>query len=142
MEQPISQPTYQIATSGRRFLNLAIDSILYEIVMFLLVNPLVRLLFGNSFFSNYWTSYLFASIMLFLYYFAFEAVFQKTPAKFITGTKVVTVDGSKPEIGTIALRSLIRFVPFDAISMYTGKEVANKGTWWHDRWVTTRVVKS
>jgi len=121
-------------------MNYFIDNIFYEIGMFILVNPLVRLIFGNSLSKNFWSNFLIALIMLFAYYFIFEAAFQKTPGKFITGTKVIMEDGSKPDIGTITKRTLVRFVPFEAISMYTGKVPKNKGTWWHDRWTTTRVV--
>jgi uncharacterized RDD family membrane protein YckC len=141
MEQQQFQTSNEVATTTRRFLNLAIDAILYELGMFVIINPLVRLIFGNSLYKNYWSGFLFASFMLFLYYFVFEAAFQRTPGKFITGTKVIMQNGSKPDIGTIAKRTLIRFVPFEAISTYTGKEPESKGTWWHDRWATTRVVK-
>jgi RDD family len=74
--------------------------------------------------------------ILFLYYFLCEARFQRTPAKFITRTKVVMKDGSKPSAGSIALRTLIRFVPFIVFSM------SSYGTWWHDQWTNTRVVDS
>jgi uncharacterized RDD family membrane protein YckC len=141
MEQQNLQTTNQVATTGRRFMNFVIDSILYEIGMLVLINPLVRLIFGNSLYKNFWSGFLFALLMQFVYYFVFEVTFQKTPGKFITGTKVVMEDGSKPDITTIAKRTLIRLVPFDVISMYTGKEIENKGTWWHDRWAATRVVQ-
>ncbi len=45
--------------------------------MFLVINPLFRLVFGNSILSNYWNNFLFALIMLFLYYFVFKALFKK-----------------------------------------------------------------
>jgi uncharacterized RDD family membrane protein YckC len=141
MEQQSIQTTNpQVATTGKRFANFIIDSILYEIGMLVLINPLVRLLFGNLLYKNFWGGFLFALLMQFIYYFAFEATLQKTPGKFITRTKVVMADGSKPDNATIAKRTLIRLVPFEAISMYTGKETENKGTWWHDRWASTRVV--
>jgi uncharacterized RDD family membrane protein YckC len=141
MQQQHIQTINQVATTGRRFMNYVIDSILYEIGMFILINPLVRLIFGDFLYKNIWSSYLFASLILFFYYFIFEAIFQKTPGKFITGTKVVMMDGSKPDIATIAKRTLSRLVPFEVFSMYTGKEIENKGTWWHDRWAATRVVQ-
>ena len=141
MEQQALQSGNQVATTGRRFANLVIDTILYEIGMFVLITTLARLSFGNSFFTNYWRGYFFALLMLFLYYFVFEAAFQRTPGKFITGTKVIMADGSKPDIGAIAKRTLIRFVPFEAFSMDTGKVPENKGTWWHDRWASIRVVR-
>lgn len=76
-------------------------------------------------------------ILFFLYYFIFESIWQRTPAKFITGTKVVTCDGTKPTLGTIAIRTLIRFVPFEAFS-FLGERVYG----WHDRWSGTYVIKA
>jgi len=74
---------------------------------------------------------------VFLYYFIFEAIWQRTPGKFVTGTKVITCDGAKPKAGTIALRTLIRFVPFQALS-FLGHKVYG----WHDSWSGTYVIKS
>jgi uncharacterized RDD family membrane protein YckC len=135
------QTNYQVASAGRRLMNFIIDIFIYEIGMLVLVNPIAHLIFPKTFFVSFLNNLLLGSFMLFLYYFIFELAFQRTPGKFITSTKVTMVNGVKPKIGTIAERTLIRFVPFDAISMYTGKELENKGTWWHDRWVDTRVVK-
>jgi uncharacterized RDD family membrane protein YckC len=142
MEQQI-QTTVQSASKSRRFFNLLIDEFLLQIGIFIIVSLLLRLIFGEAFpSSNFWVNYLISLTLIFLYYFLFELVLQKTPAKFITGTKVVMDDGSKPDAGVIAKRSLIRFVPFEPISLYTGKEIEKKGTWWHDRWTKTRVIKS
>lgn len=142
MEQQENQVfTIPAATTGRRFINLVVDTILYEIGMFVVVNPLAQLLLGDRLKGNFWAGWLIGMFVLFMYYFVFELAFHRTPGKFITGTKVIMDDGSKPDIGTIAKRTLIRFVPFEAISMYTGKISKDKGTWWHDRWTTTRVVK-
>lgn len=142
MEQQTIQPSYQVATMMRRLMNFIVDGIVYEIIMIFLISPIVRFLFGNSFLSNFWIGFLFFLVMEFFYYFVFEVTLQRTPGKFLTGTKVINADGSKPDIGTIAKRTLIRFVPFDTVSMYTGKVPENKGTWWHDRWATTRVVRN
>ena len=141
VQQP-TQTTVQTISSNRRFWNLVIDTIMYEIGMAVVISPLLRLIFCKSLLGNFWIGYIFALFMLFLYYFIFEVIFQKTPAKFITGTKVVMEDGSKPDASTIAKRTLFRFVPFETVSMYTGNQLEKKGTWWHDRWTATRVVKS
>lgn len=74
---------------------------------------------------------------VFLYYFIFESICQRTPGKFITGTRVITGTGTKPSMGTIAKRTLIRFVPFEAFS-FLGENVYG----WHDRWSGTYVVKA
>ncbi len=72
-----------------------------------------------------------------LYYFIFESIWQRTPAKFITGTKVIACDGTKPTTSAIAIRTLVRFVPFEAFS-FLGERVRG----WHDRWSGTYVIKA
>jgi uncharacterized RDD family membrane protein YckC len=70
-----------------------------------------------------------AWLLIFLalgYYLGFEAVFSRTPAKWITKTRVIGFRGEKP-------RS--RFVPFEPFSFFFGP----RG--WHDNWSGTRVVK-
>ena len=67
----------------------------------------------------------------------FEGVFGKSPAKFITRTTVVSVDGRKPNFGSIVLRTLCRLVPFDQISILIGKN----DCCWHDTWSKTEVVR-
>jgi uncharacterized RDD family membrane protein YckC len=141
MEQSI-QTSVQSVTRGRRFTNYVIDYTLCNILILFVVYPMVRMLFGDAATGNFWSNLLLSSIVVFLYYFIFEAIFQKTPGKFITGTKVVLEDGSTPDINTIAKRSFIRVVPFEVISVYTGSEPDKKDTWWHDRWASTRVIKS
>jgi len=142
MEQPLQTSVLQTATTARRFMNFVIDTILCQIVELILIYPLVHLILGNSLLANFWIRYMFALLTQFFYYLVFETAFQRTPAKFITGTKVMMADGSKLAISTIAKRTLVRFIPFEVISMYTGKAIENKGTWWHDRWTSTRVVRN
>jgi len=76
-------------------------------------------------------------VSFFFYYFAFEAIWQRTPAKFITGTKVLHLYGTKPTARTIALRTLARLVPFEPFS-FLGKEARG----WHDTWSQTFVARS
>jgi len=70
------------------------------------------------------------------YYLFFETVFQATPGKFITRTRVVDLDGNKPPFTSILGRTLSRFVPFEPFSFFSSTEEG-----WHDRWSGTRVVK-
>jgi uncharacterized RDD family membrane protein YckC len=125
----------QIASSGRRFANFIIDAILFRIALTLLIIPFANTDFIRAIARDPAVDWLFGLTLLFFYYFVFETAFQRTPAKFVTGTKVVMQDGSKPSAGAIAKRTLSRFVPFEPLS---GKE----GTWWHDRWTDTRVVRA
>jgi uncharacterized RDD family membrane protein YckC len=141
MENEVMAATVTSATRTRRFFNFFIDMIIYEVIMLFAVFPLMRAIVDPHVFDNFWVSFLFASIVQFAYYLMFEAWFQRTPGKFITGTKVVMADGSKPDLATLAKRTLTRIVPFNAISVYTGSEPDKKDTWWHDRWTATRVVQ-
>ncbi len=140
-EQPI-QATVQTVSRSVRFLNFFIDNIIIEIVLIFAIYPLARIAFGKSFGENFWLTWVFNLFIFFLYYFVFETAFQRTPAKFLTSTRVVLEDGSQPDATAIAKRSLIRFVPFEVISQYTGKDPNLMGTWWHDSWTNTRVIKS
>ncbi|TZF99975.1 RDD family protein (plasmid) [Chryseobacterium panacisoli] len=69
-----------------------------------------------------------------LYYFLMENYLDgRTVAKYITGTKVISTDGTKPTTRQIILRSLSRIVPFDGLSF-----LGVNG--WHDSWSYTRVI--
>lgn len=129
------QEIIQTALSGRRFINLIVDMILFRIAGILLLVPFLNTDFIQTLTSNPGLDWLFGICLLFFYYFIFEAVLQRTPAKFVTGTKVIMQDGSKPDIHTIAMRTLSTFVPFEPLS-------GNNGTYWHDRWTKTRVVRA
>lgn len=73
-------------------------------------------------------------VTIFLYYFLFEWFTFATPGKWITGTKVVKKDGSRPSFGYILGRTAARFIPFDALSFLF---YAN----WHDKISGTKVIK-
>ena len=69
------------------------------------------------------------------YYAGFEILCQRTPAKFLTGTIVVTVAGGRPTAGQMVGRTFCRFIPFEAFS-FLGHECVG----WHDSIPKTRVV--
>jgi uncharacterized RDD family membrane protein YckC len=73
-----------------------------------------------------------------LFYLVFEATTQRTPAKYITHTKVVRKDGGKPTFGQILGRSFARFIPFEALTFLTGSYPVG----WHDKLSGTMVVPS
>ena len=64
-----------------------------------------------------------------------EVIFQKTLSKFITKTKVVRLDGSKPTKSNILIRTFCRLIPFEIFSFLFPK----KGCF-HDRLSNTMVV--
>src|SRR5262245_47888762 len=61
------------------------------------------------------------------YHLFFEYLFNKTPAKWLTRTRVVRVDGERPLFMQILGRTLARYVPFEPLS-YLSRTVG-----WHDR---------
>jgi len=122
------------ATQTKRFLNLILDYIgvyLFALLMgFLLgVIGLYPLIEGMN-------DILLNIIISVAYYMIFESIFSKTPAKFITKTKVITETGEKPSYGTIFKRTLIRFIPFEAFSFLGSKRPRG----WHDKWSNTIVI--
>jgi len=76
-------------------------------------------------------------IVSFAYYTILEGTTGVTLGKLVTGTKVITEHRERVDMGGAALRSLSRFVPFEAFSFF-GK--SQRG--WHDIWTKTYVVKN
>lgn len=111
----------KLASPGKRFLNIPLDSVLILISWFVVVA------FVGS------ANGLLCFGVVFLYNLAFETTIQKTPGKFLTHTRVLMLDGSKPDSASIAARTLIRFVPLEPWLLREGK-------WWHDKWSDTQVV--
>lgn len=109
------------AKPGKRFVNLLLDTFIR-----FLMTVVIVVMFGE----NLWITLPFVLV----YYLFFESVFGRTPAKWITKTKVVTENGGRPRFTQILGRTLSRFVPFEPFS-FLGNE---RG--WHDRWSGTRVV--
>lgn len=70
----------------------------------------------------------------FIYYLIFEGLFRLTPAKYFTASRVVNeADQSIPGFGTIMIRTLCRFIPFEPFSFF-----GRRG--WHDDISKTSVV--
>lgn len=139
-------PKLTSATRIHRFLNLVIDIIAFFIIInltFIIFPELgpessgVIKLDGDQI---QWWRYLVlpASIQILItmiLYVVFEYLFGQTPGKMATNTKVVDSYGKKPGFGTIALRTLLRLIPFEAFSFFGP---INKGL--HDTLSKTRVV--
>jgi len=109
-----------------------------------LVNFLVDLIFLNIVVGVCFVTFLqkgdtlLPLVIVIFYYFIFETILQRTPAKFITGTKVVAFDGSKPEAVAILVRTFCRLIPLEQISGL----FSNNRIWWHDSLSKTKVVKN
>ncbi|MBC7796825.1 MAG: RDD family protein [Pyrinomonadaceae bacterium] len=125
------------ASLGTRFLNSLIDGILSQILLFAVFIPIGYVSETQKVPIAEGLIFVIAIGFRLFYYVFFETIFQKTPAKFITGTKVVMQDGSKPDLGAIIARTVIRFIPFEAFS-FLGSEPSG----WHDRWSKTQVVSN
>jgi len=81
--------------------------------------------------------YRMGSLILFIafYYISFEHNSQKTLGKMITKTKVVTLDGNKPELMDIVSRTFCRLIPFDRFSFFFTRNG------FHDAISGTKVIK-
>lgn len=111
--------------AGIRFANAIIDGIALFGVGFV-----VGLVIGDPGFLGYGIS--------FIYFLVLEGSTGKSLGKMVTGCKVVTEYGDRPDYGAVALRTIIRFIPFfDAISVFFRSD----GRMWHDLWSKTYVVK-
>lgn len=126
----------QTVSAGRRAVNLIIDVIAFRIIIILLLMPLATTNFVQSLAADRVKDTLFGICLLFFYYFIFETLFQRTPGKLITGTKVIMTDGSRPGAGAIAIRTLCRFIPFEPLSGLF------LGSWLHDDWSKTDVISA
>lgn len=129
------QEPMELASNGKRFINFIVDLVIFRFAVILIVIPFAASDFVQALARNSLLNSVFGIVLYFLYYFFFETLFQRTPAKFLTGTSVVMLDGSKPEAAAIIKRSLSRVVPFEPFS-------GIKGKWWHDKWSKTRIVKA
>ena len=71
---------------------------------------------------------------MFIYYVGLEASFGWTIGKLATGTRVINKKGRKPTVGDVIGRTLMRFVPFEPLTVLFGRG-------WHDSASDTRVVR-
>lgn len=102
---------------GVRVFNFVVDTLivfglsylLYEIVKFYAIH-------WRTYYFNFSQVFFFT---VFLYYFIFEFIFLKSIAKFITYTKVYNLQGKRPALWQIFVRSLVRSVllPLDPFAL-------------------------
>jgi uncharacterized RDD family membrane protein YckC len=124
-----------LAGQGRRFLNYVIDVIVCSIMLRFVATALFSAGVLHS--ENAGLGVMVLNYAgYFVYFLIFEGLWQRTPAKLATRTRVVSVDGEIPTRGQIAKRSLIRLIPFEPFSFLFRKQAVG----WHDKWSETRVV--
>jgi len=102
---------------GTRVLNFIIDTLLIFGIAYL-VNNLwdIQVMYWRYPFIPFWGIFW---IMMFIYYLVFEFIFKRSPAKWLTFSRVVNKDGKRAAFWQILVRSLIRltiidcfFIPF------------------------------
>lgn len=134
--RPEERSRLRLASSDRRLVNLVVDYMGLMLFTFL-VGVIFGLLGGAEVFEKT-NDTLLGLVMMFAYYASMEVIFGATPGKLVTGTRVVMEDGSRAGLGRIALRTLCRFIPFEAFTFLTRRGRAPVGL--HDRLSKTRVI--
>jgi uncharacterized RDD family membrane protein YckC len=139
----------KIASQGLRFVNLIVDNIFIQIVS-AVVGFVVGMIYATSVLMANETitpedestleviGFIVGLVTALAYYALFEALFQRTPAKFITGTMVVNAEGERPSFGQCVGRSFARMIPFEAFSFLGSRNPVG----WHDSLAGTRVIKA
>lgn len=121
----------EITNAGRRFANFVIDTFVIYIIFFIFFFALALTGDYDPEGGLQYTIYLF----MFAYHALMEGLTGKTIGKYITKTKVVTEDGEKPTMKTALIRTLCRFIPFEAFSFF-----GTPCQGWHDSLAKSKVV--
>lgn len=133
-EKNIEISTLQIAHGNKRFINGVVDYFGFYISSFLL--GYVLAFFGIVDGNTEEGVFTFVGLLAwFLYYVILENTYGKTLGKMLTKTTVVGINGDKPELRQIILRTLVRLVPLEVFSFIGSNPVG-----WHDKWAKTVVV--
>jgi uncharacterized RDD family membrane protein YckC len=112
------------ASKGRRLANLVIDIVILDVALIPLTGKGIA---PVDWLINY--------AVMFAYYALTEGFLGRTPAKFLTRTRVISIRGGPPTFAAVLLRSLVRLAPFEPFSFLGGEG-------WHDRASRTRVVRA
>ena len=134
--------SYFKTSNWQRLLHLIIDSLLFAFIVLQLLDhvllyPKLREVFNNIQLQIGERTFLMLLVGIFrtIFYFAFEALFSGSPAKFLTESRVVVYDeGARPGAATIFKRSLCRSIPFDSVSFLFKSD-------WHDTFSNTEVCE-
>ncbi|KUJ60440.1 hypothetical protein AR687_17800 [Flavobacteriaceae bacterium CRH] len=129
------------ADNWQRLLHFLLDSVIFGIIGFQFLFIFAHTKGFDSVFRSIeiqFSRQILQSILVIffgtLFYFVFESLFQATPGKFLTESRVVDKEGLKVSASTIFKRSLCRNIPFDPLSFLAK---AN----WHDAVSNTVVYK-
>lgn len=141
-EIPIPGVDRLIASRQRRLWGYVIDAVILSVVASFASYLLVRfdwLTLAPRQVGWMWTLKVLFNplewIAVIAFYFVFEGIWQRTPGKVLLGMRVVSADGTRPTFASIFLRTFIRLIPFEVLSIFSKTK-----TCWHDRWSSTRVI--
>lgn len=129
---------HSLASKGLRFANYLVDYFIAAIIQYAII-LIPMFMMGDLIMESpgYNLVLMLISLLAYFFYYALTEYFfkGKTIAKFITGTKTVTVEGNDLDFNKSLIRSLCRFIPFEPFSFF-GE------TGWHDSISKTRVVNT
>lgn len=134
-----------LASKERRFMNYIIDCFSRILISFLIISVLMNLSkrgmmsddLGGPF-GEYVFRFFIVFLSVLFVYFISESLFSRSPAKFLTNTRVL-YSKERKKTASIALRSIVRLIPIlDSFSFLFG----NKREGFHDAWSNTIVVKN
>jgi uncharacterized RDD family membrane protein YckC len=74
------------------------------------------------------------TLLVGLYTFLETVTKGRTIGKMVTKTRAITEDGSTISFSDALKRSLIRCIPFEPFSAFSGRP-------WHDKWSNTKVIR-
>jgi uncharacterized RDD family membrane protein YckC len=131
------------ANHGKRLANFVLDYIMHFVISFIIgiVIALFDILFDISgpliwiTEMNQMGELLLTIVIILMYYLLMESITGRTIGKFITGTKVLKEDGSELTPQDVLIRTLCRFIPFEAFSF-----LGTPPHGWHDSISKTVVV--
>lgn len=133
------------AGNGKRFLNLLVDTVSFYIVLIvfsgiagiLIAIMAPNLLSGLGGERNVLEEYVSGFVFGTLFYTLLEYFSGgRSLGKYLTKTRVVTLDGEKPSFKTCLIRSMCRYIPFEPFSFFGSTDCG-----WHDSISNTRVVE-
>lgn len=135
------KPLAFVTTSrSKRFLHLCIDVVLTILIFSFIINQLATFnsdsdsaMKMRGLFNSELAFYILFFCWRFFYYFIFETLFQTTPGKMLTESRVIDVDSKANTKGQMAVRTISRFIPFEAFTFF-----GTKG--FHDSFSNTAVV--
>jgi uncharacterized RDD family membrane protein YckC len=115
-----------------RYGHYLIDMIVVDVVIIILIFG-IHVFLPQFLPKPYWFWIGFSMLIWMFYYFIFESTMQRTVGKMLTKCIVINEYGNKPDISSIAARSVFRMIPFEMFSCLNGLG-------WHDQWSKTYVV--